>query len=66
MNVSTRVLRFVEAPMDALLDTSTLPPTMTVDSARFTFWLRQRLPATYMRDEPVMLFGRLWSHALPV
>ena len=39
---------------------------MTVDSARFTFWPRQRLPATYMRDDPMMLLLIDWSQVLPV
>ena len=46
---------FVDAPMAALFEMSTLPPTITADWARFTFGLRQRLPATYIREDPLML-----------
>jgi len=64
--VSTRVLRLVLAPTEALLAMSRFPPTMTFDCARLTFGLRQRLPAMYIREVPVMLLFRVWSQALPV
>jgi hypothetical protein len=54
------------APTEALFEMSRFPRTITFDCARLTFGLRQRLPATYMREEPVMLLFRVWSQALPV
>ena len=54
------------APTDALFETSTVPPTITVDWLSWTFGLRQRLPATYIRDAPVMLLFSVWSQVLPV
>ena len=66
MYVSTRVLMLVDAPMAALFDTSTDPPTITVDWLSWTFGLRQRFPATYMRDAPAMLLFSDWSQVLPV
>ena len=57
---------FVFAPRAALFETSTFPPTITVDWLSCTFGSRQRLPATYMREAPVMLFFIVWSHALPM
>ena len=56
----------VFAPIEALFETSTFPPTITDDCARFTFGLRQRLPATYIREAPLMLLLKVWSQALPV
>ncbi len=64
--VSTRVLKFVLAPTEALFEISRFPRTITFDCARLTFGLRQRFPATYMREEPAMLLFRVWSQALPV
>ena len=57
---------FVFAPMAALFATLTSPPTMTVDWLSWTFGSRQRLPAMYMREAPLMLFFSSWSHVLPV
>ena len=56
----------VLAPTAALFERSRFPPTMTVDCASCTFGLRQRLPATYMREAPLMLLFSVWSQALPV
>src|SRR3954468_20908306 len=56
----------VAAPTAALFEMSRLPPTITEDWLRPTFGLRQRLPATYIRDAPWMLLFRVWSHVLPV
>jgi hypothetical protein len=56
----------VDAPTAALFDTSRVPPTMTVDWFSWTFGLRQRLPATYIRDAPLMLLFNVWSQVLPV
>ena len=42
-------------PIAALFWTSTFPPTITTDCVSTTFGLRQRFPATYIRDDPTML-----------
>ena len=39
---------------------------MTVDWLSATLGLRQRLPATYIREAPEMLLLSDWSHVLPV
>ena len=56
----------VDAPTAALFETSIDPPTITVDWLSWTFGLRQRFPATYMREAPEMLLFSDWSQVLPV
>ena len=55
-----------ESPIEALLSTSRLPRTTSALGARFALLLRQRFPATYMREPPATLLFSVSSHVLPV
>ena len=66
-SVWTRVFMLVLAPTAVLPPARVrFPPTVSDVCETTALFPMQRLPATYMREEPLTLLFRFWSQVLPV